>query len=146
MKRITALACVFLFIASVGIAQEIRQKSKDVKLTNKVKKVDAAEMSKFKITTRGDLRPITKKMSFRKGRTLIYTDKESGDKYYITYNGKSSAKYIIKNAKGKNVPVTLVTEITGTGAKAKKSWKVCKEGPGGALVCEEIDCNTLIYM
>jgi len=70
----------------------------------------------------------------------------SGDRYYIKYDGKSSAKYIIKDKKGKNVPVTLVVGETGSGAKVKKSWKVCKEGPGGVLICEEIDCDTLIYI
>ena len=146
MKKMAALVCVFLFVASVGVAQEMRLKSKDVKLTNKVRKVDAAELSKLRKSTRADLRPITKKMTFRNGKTLIYTDRRSGDKYYIKYDGKSSAKYIIKDKKGKNVPVTLVTGTTGSGAKAKKSWKVCKEGPGGAIIYEEIDCETLIFM
>jgi len=146
MKKIAALAFVFLFISSVGFAQEMQIKSRDVTLTNKVKMVDAAELSKLQKSTRADLRPITKKMTFRKGKTLIYTDRKTGDKYYIQYDGKSSAKYVIIDKKGKNVPVTLVVGTTGSGAKAEKSWKVCKAGADGATVCEEIECGTLIYI
>ena len=144
MKKVAALACVFLFIASVGITQEMRLKSKDVKLTNRVKNVDAAELSKIQKLTRADLRPIMKKMTFRKGETLIYTDQKSGYKYYIQYDGKSSAKYVAKNAKGENIPVTPIKGITGSGSKAEKTWKVCSTFLGETIY-DDIPCDSLVY-